>query len=105
MAVELGDDGVKAQGNLTYSQSLNTTSAHYSDMTKLFSNKQLVELPFELEEVKAAAIDSMDLAEGPEQCADGGWEFYQHPVFADEDACSDYFESVYDNRLTGYVDD
>lgn len=105
MAVELGDEGVKAQGNLTYSQSLNTTSVHYSDLTKLFSNKQLVDLPFELEEVKAAATDSMDLAEGAEQCADGGWTFYQHPVFADEDACRDYFQSVYDSRLMDYVDD
>jgi acyl-homoserine-lactone acylase len=105
MAVEFGDQGLKARGNLTYSQSLNPTSAHYSDMTKLFSGKQLVDLPYELEEVKAAATDTMELSEGAEQCEDGGWGFYQHPAFADEDTCRDYFQSVYDNRLTDYVDD
>ena len=105
MVVEFTDDGLKAKGNLSYSQSLNTESPHYADMTRLFSEKQFVELPFEVEDVKAAATNSISLVEGAEQCEGGGWEFYQQPVFTDEEACNAYFESVYDNRLTDYVDD
>jgi acyl-homoserine-lactone acylase len=105
MAVELSEQGVTAKGNLTYSQSLNTTSPNFSNMTKLWSEKTLVDLPYELEEVQAAAISSQSLSEGTDQCANSGWEDFEHPAFESENRCYEHFLSVYDSRLTDYVDD
>jgi acyl-homoserine-lactone acylase len=53
MAVELKPRGPRARTILTSSQSANPTSAHYSDQTALFSNKQWVTERFTEAEIKA----------------------------------------------------
>ncbi|MEH6592988.1 MAG: penicillin acylase family protein [Halioglobus sp.] len=103
MTVEFGEQGPKIKGVLSYSQSTNTESPHYSDMTKLFSNKELVDIPYHLDDVEAAATDSAELTEGTEQCAGNGWEAYIEPAFADEEACREYFLDVSENQITGYL--
>jgi acyl-homoserine-lactone acylase len=44
--VQFTDSGVNAQGFLTYSQSTNPASPHFSDQTMRFMNKQWITFPF-----------------------------------------------------------
>lgn len=59
-----GDTRVKALA--TYSQSTDSSSPHYSDMTKRFSEKRLIEIPFLLKDVQAAAVSELVLEESRE---------------------------------------
>lgn len=103
MGVAFTQDGLEAKGNLTYSQSTNTASPHYADQTKLFSEKAFIDIPYKLEDVRAAAMDTMQLSEGTDQCADDGWAAFTVPGFADETACREHFAAIYDARLTDYA--
>ena len=62
-ATEYSHDGPVSQGVLTYSQSANPNSPHYADMTTLFSNKQMVNLPFSAQDVAAQATSTLNLTE------------------------------------------
>src|SRR5262249_43832147 len=53
MAVELTSHGPRARTILTYSQSANPASPHYSDQTVLFSNKRWVTEQFSEAEINA----------------------------------------------------
>jgi acyl-homoserine-lactone acylase len=105
MATHVAGDNTRVKGLTAYSQSSDPTSEHYADMTERFSAKDLVDIPFLPEDVEAAAISTMNLEEGTAQCADGGWQNFEALGFADEAACRDYFVELYDNRITGFVDD
>lgn len=104
MAVELTDSGTKAKGVLTFSMSSSSESPHYADMTEHFSNKELVDLPYALEDVEAAALSSVEISEGTVSCADGGWQTFQQPEFGDEDSCREHFVDIQANQLLDWVD-
>lgn len=104
MAVEFGETGPIARGILSYSLSANTTSEHYADMTEMFSRKEFLDLPFHQEDVEAAALSTIDVSEGTSACADGGWETFLQPQFADEQACRDYFIDIEANQLLDFVE-
>lgn len=60
---EFTKSGPVSRGLLTYSQSTNPDSPHYSDMTVMFSQKKWVDLPFTAEAVAAAATSTLHLTE------------------------------------------
>lgn len=104
MAVEFADSGVKAKGILSYSISSNKESPRYAEMTEMFSRKELLDLPYELEDVEAAALTTVQLSEGTTDCADNGWQAFVELSFADEDACRGYFSELEANQLKDWVD-
>jgi acyl-homoserine-lactone acylase len=62
--VAFDDNGPRAQGFLTYSQSLNPASPHYLDQTRRFSTKQWIDLPFTDAQIRADAnLTSVSLRE------------------------------------------
>jgi len=52
-----------ARAIVTYSQSTDPDSPHFSDMTQLFSSEGWVELPFKMGDVKADEIEKVMLIE------------------------------------------
>jgi acyl-homoserine-lactone acylase len=46
LTVELTSSGPRAEGILTYSQATNPLSPWYANMTKLYSQKRWVQLPY-----------------------------------------------------------
>lgn len=54
--VGFDDDGPVADAILSYSQSTNPASPHYSDQTELYARKEWHRLPFSAEEIEAAKI-------------------------------------------------
>ena len=52
-----------ARAVVTYSQSTDPDSPHFSDMTQLFSNEGWVELPYEMGEIMADQQESLFLKE------------------------------------------
>ena len=63
MGIELGDDGPRAKGLLTYSVSANPKSPHHMDMTRAFSKKAFIDLPYTEKEVRAAAVSVKHISE------------------------------------------
>lgn len=63
MAVEFTENGPKSEGVLTYSQSTNPNSPHYSDQTKLYSTKGWDDLLFTEAAVDAAALERIAISE------------------------------------------
>jgi acyl-homoserine-lactone acylase len=63
MTVEFTPDGPKSQGILTYSQSVNPNSPHYSDQTKLYSQKGWDDLRFTEAAVEAGTISRKTVSE------------------------------------------
>ncbi len=61
--VEFTDDGPKSQGFLTYSQSTDPTSPHYSDQTELYSKKGWDDLLWKDEAVEAATVSRVTISE------------------------------------------
>jgi acyl-homoserine-lactone acylase len=53
MAVEFTERGPVSRALVTYSQSADPTSPHHADLTRLYSRKQWVELPFREEDILA----------------------------------------------------
>ncbi|MEH6582059.1 MAG: penicillin acylase family protein [Halioglobus sp.] len=104
MAVEFAESGVKAKGILSYSISSNSQSERYAEMTEMFSRKALLDLPYELEAVEAAAQSTVLLSEGTSDCAGNGWQGFAELAFSDEDACRAYFSDLEANQLTDWVD-
>ena len=103
MSVQFTEDGPVARGNLVYSLSTSSESPHYNDMTALFSEKKLVDLPYHPEDVTAAALSTLTVSEGASACLGGGWQAFTAEGFADEAACIAWFEDLNANRVTEYV--
>jgi len=61
--VQYKDDKVKAQGYVTYSQSTDPASPHYSDYTKAYANKEWPDLPFYEADIEASKIREMTISE------------------------------------------
>jgi acyl-homoserine-lactone acylase len=61
--VEFTDAGPKSQGFLTYSESTDPTSPHYSDQTELYSRKGWDDLLFRDEDVEAATVSRTKISE------------------------------------------
>ena len=96
---EFTNAGPKARGVLAYSQSTNPASPHYSDMTKAYSDKRWIELPFKQADVAAAAVSTLQLTEGAAQCEGAGWKHFGNPVFESQAQCSAHFKALRDARL------
>lgn len=62
-AVTWDDDGVVAEGFITYSQSTDSTSPHFNDFTREYSAKRWHRFPFHAEDVAAQKVTEMRLAE------------------------------------------
>ncbi|MBM4224259.1 MAG: acylase [Gammaproteobacteria bacterium] len=63
MAVEFTDRGPRSEGLLTYSQSTNPASPHYSDQTRMYARKEWDDLLFMPEAVKRATLSRVVLSE------------------------------------------
>lgn len=104
MFTEFTDDGPVIKAITTYSESSNPASPHYSDLTEKWSRKELLDLPYHLEEVEAAALSTMTLSEGGNLCQNNGWRSYPAPAFTSEEECSNYFMRLHENRLTDFTE-
>jgi acyl-homoserine-lactone acylase len=62
-AVEFTEQGPKSQGFLTYSQSTDPTSPHYSDQTELYSQKGWDDLLWRDEDVEKATVTRVTISE------------------------------------------
>ncbi len=58
----LGAGGPRIKGLLSYSLSANPNSPHYADQTKMYADKQWLDIPFTLEAVRAASERSYTLS-------------------------------------------
>lgn len=99
MAVEFAESGPIAKGVLSYSLSSNKASERYAQMTELFAQKKLVDLPYTIEEVKAAAITTLELREGSDSCTNDNWRLFRQPLFNDEQSCIVHFNSIKAKQL------
>ena len=63
MAVEFTDRGPRSEGLLTYSQSTNAASPHYSDQTRMYARKEWDDLLFAPSAVKRATVTRIVLSE------------------------------------------
>ena len=99
MVTKLTPDAVQVKGVVSYSQSSDSTSKHYSDMTKNFSQKKLVDIPYELADVKVAALKHVSLSEGVDECSD--WSQFTTLAFTDQALCEQYFEAVVAAQFVG----
>jgi acyl-homoserine-lactone acylase len=98
-ATEFTADGPVSRGILTYSLSTNPASPRFADQTKLYSQKQWVELPFRDEDVEAAAMESVGLVEGKDDCRNGGWQAFTNPAFANQGECVEYLDLLRQQRV------
>jgi acyl-homoserine lactone acylase PvdQ len=98
-ATEFGADGPISRGIMTYSQSTNPNSPHFADQTKLFSQRQWVDLPFREVDVAAAATETTSLVEGKDACRNGGWQAFTNPSFANHGACIEHYDALREQRL------
>ena len=103
MGTELTEDGPKCKGILTYSISANPNSPHYSDQTKMYSNKEWLDLPFKYKDVKAATLEKTVVTEGARDCLFGGWKEFGEPEFNNCAECLNYFRSLHCERITDFV--
>jgi acyl-homoserine-lactone acylase len=97
-------ENTQARGIAALSQSTDPTSPHYSDMTQLFSQGQMVDLPFTQAAVEAAALSTLEIGEGTGECDDDGWQNFSHLGAEDESSCRQIFNDIADAQLTDYVD-
>ncbi|MFO8010731.1 MAG: penicillin acylase family protein [Dehalococcoidia bacterium] len=103
-AVEFTENGPEFRGILTYSNSANPNSPHYADQTRMFSQKEWLDIPFNDEDVEAAAIEKLKLEEGASDCLDDGWRQFGEPAFDSCQECLDYFQSLKAGRITEFAD-
>ncbi|CAH0991286.1 Aculeacin-A acylase [Sinobacterium norvegicum] len=102
MATQLTADNVKVKGVVSYSQSSDPTSPHYSDLSKLFSAGEMVDIPFTVAEVKAAALSTTVLKEGVDQCLSGGYKDFVAPSFRNKNRCIRYFKDIDNKQFAGF---
>ncbi|WP_244928783.1 penicillin acylase family protein [Nocardioides sp. W7] len=101
-ASEFRADGLVSRGILAFSQSTNPNSPHYSDMTRMYSKKQWVDLPVTESDVAAATTSSTYLVEDSGVCLDDGWREGLGVDFADERACLAHYDGMRSLRLQEY---
>ncbi|MFK8050918.1 MAG: penicillin acylase family protein [Halioglobus sp.] len=102
MATKVAGDATQVKGLTAYSQSSDSTSENFFNLTEQFSAKNLVDIPFLLEDVEAAALTTDELSVGTSDCSDGGWQSFTVEGFSSEEACRESFQNIYDNRVTGF---
>ena len=61
LSVSFTDDGPFAEAVLSYSQSGDPTSEHYTDQTRLFAKEQLRPVLFDRKDIEANKLSSVDL--------------------------------------------
>jgi acyl-homoserine-lactone acylase len=93
MAVEFTPDGPISEGVLTYSQSTNPNSKHYSDQTRLYASKGWDDLRFSEAAIEAGLVSRTLVSEGPDDCAGEGWRGFRRLRFDSESACRSQLES------------
>ena len=91
-ATEFTAKGPVSRGIMTYSQTTDSSSPHFADMTRLFSQGEWVDLPFREADVAAATTESQRLVESKNSCKHGGWRAFTEPTFANQGACVAYYE-------------
>lgn len=101
-ATEFRADGPVSKGVLSFSQSMDPTSPHFSDMTEMFSRKQWVDLPMSESDVAAGALSTTTLTENESVCADNGWRSGLALTFDDEAQCRAHYQSERAARLREY---
>ncbi|MGI9276828.1 MAG: penicillin acylase family protein [Endozoicomonas sp.] len=104
MNTALTDDGPEVKALLTYSISTNPDSDNYSNQTVRFSNKDFIEIPYHLDDVKAQATAEKALSMSSDSCEDSGWKL-NVSIFTSEDECENHYETLAENRLTDFVED
>jgi len=105
MVTRVAGDNTRVKGAMSYSQSSDPTSAHYADLTRRFGRGELVDIPFTRADVEAAALSTMELREGTDDCIGEGWRDFAGLGATDEASCRRYFNDVYNSRISGFVDD
>jgi acyl-homoserine-lactone acylase len=105
MAVEFIEDEVKARGVLAYSLSTNTASPHYADMTRMFSRKALLDLPYKLQDVEKAAQSTLQLSQGARDCDRDGWRAFAEPAYASETECRSAQMAISAAQLRNWIDE
>ena len=68
-------------------------------MTQAYSDKRWIELPFKQADVAAAAVSTLQLTEGTDQCEGEGWKRFGNPVFTEQAQCSAHFKTLRETRL------
>lgn len=102
-ATEFTEDGPRFRGILTYSISTNPNSPHFSDQTKMFSQKQWLDIPFYEEDVEAAALQTTVVSEGASDCINDGWKEFTQPEFDSCIECLAYFQMLQFFRVTDFI--
>jgi len=105
MAVEFADQALLARGVLAYSISGNPQSAHYADMTRMFSRKELVDLPYELEDVEAAALHTIEVRLGAADCGNEGWRNFPALKVSGEQDCRAAYRAIRASQLRNWLGD
>jgi acyl-homoserine-lactone acylase len=93
-ATEFTEGGPVSRGILAYSQTTNPNSPHFADMTELFSRGEWVDLPFREADVAAAAIESVQVTEGQNDCKNGGWQAFTNPSFKNQGDCVKHMKEL-----------
>ena len=66
MAVEFLDDGPNARAILTYGNSPNPDSPHYTDQTVLYTDQTLRPVNFTAEEIAADLVETLEVSRAAE---------------------------------------
>lgn len=103
-ATEFTSYGPKSRGILTYSLSTNPESPLFANQTKLFSQKQWLDLPFNAWDVHASTLSKAVVREGKPDCKRGGWKDFTNPSFDNANQCMRYFEELARERLHEIVE-
>ena len=104
MNTALTDDGPIVKALLTYSISTNPDSDNYKNQTERFSQKDFIEIPYNMDDVKAQATSKKTLNQRAYTCRNDGWKL-NLSIFADEQECKDHYQEVDKSRLTAFVAD
>ena len=84
-----------SQGVLTYSQSTNPNSPHYSDQTRALLAEGLGRSALHRASVIDGTIRATIVSEGKEDCKRGGWRrAFERPRFTNQGACVSYFANL-----------
>lgn len=102
MTTALTDNGPEVKALLTYSISTNRDSPHYSDQTERFSNKDFVEIPYHMDDVKAQAIESTTLIQRAVSCFNDGWQ-ENIADFSNVTDCLAHYSRLAADRLTNFI--
>lgn len=103
-ATEFTDKGPSVKAVLAYSMTTNPESPRYVEQTKMYSQKQWLNIPFREEDVKAASLTTVNLTEGIADCKGDGWELFVEPAFENPEQCQQHFQSLNEKRVVEFRD-